>query len=82
LEVCERDGVRARRIPVDYASHSAQVEAIEAELANLLGPVVAREPEIPFYSTVEPGRPVRTDAGYWYRNLRSRVRFAETVDLL
>ncbi|MEU7564384.1 SDR family NAD(P)-dependent oxidoreductase, partial [Streptomyces eurythermus] len=82
VTACERDGVRARRIPVDYASHSAQVEAIEAELASLLAPVVAREPQIPFYSTVEPGRPVRTDAGYWYRNLRSRVRFAETVDLL
>ncbi|MEU7564335.1 type I polyketide synthase [Streptomyces eurythermus] len=82
LEACERDGVRARRIPVDYASHSAQVEAIEAELASLLAPVVAREPEIPFYSTVEPGRPVPTDAGYWYRNLRSRVQFADTIDLL
>ncbi|MER7216692.1 SDR family NAD(P)-dependent oxidoreductase [Streptomyces eurythermus] len=82
VTACERDGVRARRIPVDYASHSAQVEAIEAELASLLGSVVAREPEISFYSTVEPGGQVRTDAGYWYRNLRSRVRFAETVDLL
>ncbi|GGR86065.1 hypothetical protein GCM10010236_45960 [Streptomyces eurythermus] len=82
LEACERDGVRARRIPVDYASHSAQVEAIEAKLASLLAPVVARDPHIPFYSTVEPGRPVRTDAGYWYRNLRRRVQFAETVDLL
>ncbi|MFF4716516.1 SDR family NAD(P)-dependent oxidoreductase [Streptomyces eurythermus] len=82
LEACEQDGIRARRIPVDYASHSAQVEAIEAELAALLAPVVAREPEIPFYSTVEPGQRVRTDAGYWYRNLRSRVRFAETVGVL
>ncbi|MFF4716519.1 SDR family NAD(P)-dependent oxidoreductase [Streptomyces eurythermus] len=82
VEACEQDGVRARRIAVDYASHSAQVEAIEAELAALLAPVVAREPEIPFYSTVEPGQRVRTGAGYWYRNLRSRVRFAETVEVL
>ena len=29
---CDQDGVRARRIAVDYASHSAQVERIEKEL--------------------------------------------------
>ncbi|MFC5891196.1 acyltransferase domain-containing protein, partial [Kitasatospora aburaviensis] len=29
---CEDEGVRARRVAVDYASHSAQVEAIEDEL--------------------------------------------------
>ncbi|WP_369172894.1 SDR family NAD(P)-dependent oxidoreductase [Streptomyces sp. R28] len=82
VATCEEQGVRARRIPVDYASHSEQVEAIEAELAGLLAPVVAREPVIPLYSTVEPGQPVSTDGGYWYRNLRKRVRFAETVELL
>ncbi|MCX4564012.1 type I polyketide synthase [Streptomyces phaeochromogenes] len=79
---CEREGLRARRIPVDYASHSAQVEAIEAELAGLLAPVVAREPSVPFYSTVEPGRPVVTDGAYWYRNLRRPVRFADTIEAL
>ncbi|WP_156107488.1 acyltransferase domain-containing protein, partial [Streptomyces violaceusniger] len=26
VAACEADGVRARRVPVDYASHSAQVE--------------------------------------------------------
>ncbi|WP_336924257.1 acyltransferase domain-containing protein, partial [Streptomyces sp. JWR5-1] len=30
LTACERDEVRARRVEVDYASHSAHVEAIEA----------------------------------------------------
>ncbi|WP_369172896.1 SDR family NAD(P)-dependent oxidoreductase [Streptomyces sp. R28] len=82
VAACEEQGVRARRIPVDYASHSEQVEAIEAELAEMLAPVVAREPVVPLYSTVEPGQPVSTDGGYWYRNLRKRVRFAETVELL
>ncbi|WP_249040347.1 acyltransferase domain-containing protein, partial [Streptomyces chryseus] len=80
--MCEREGVRVRRIPVDYASHSSQVEKIEEELAELLGAVEAREPLVPFWSTVEPGRAVRLDGGYWYRNLRKRVCFAEAVDLL
>ncbi|WP_189716575.1 acyltransferase domain-containing protein, partial [Streptomyces chryseus] len=82
VEMCDREGVRVRRIPVDYASHSSQVEEIEAELAELLRTVEPREPLVPFWSTVEPGRPVRLDGGYWYRNLRQRVCFAETVQAL
>ena len=39
LVACDADGVRARRMPVDYASHSAQVEAIEAELLDVLAPI-------------------------------------------
>ncbi|WP_438828369.1 type I polyketide synthase [Streptomyces hesseae] len=77
LADCERDGVRARRVPVDYASHSAQVERIHDELLTLLAPVAPRPAEIPFYSTVT-GAPVDTttlDAAYWYRNLRQTVEF-------
>ncbi|KJK54729.1 acyltransferase domain-containing protein, partial [Saccharothrix sp. ST-888] len=36
LSSCEADGVRARRVPVDYASHSAQVESIRTELLDVL----------------------------------------------
>ncbi|WP_158824697.1 acyltransferase domain-containing protein, partial [Streptomyces sp. NRRL F-5527] len=43
----ETSGVRVRRIEVDYASHSAHVESIEAELAELLAPVTAGEPSVP-----------------------------------
>ncbi|MDC2952765.1 acyltransferase domain-containing protein, partial [Streptomyces heilongjiangensis] len=68
--------------PVDYASHTWHVEAIEGELADVLASVTPRSGEIPFFSTTE-GRIVDTgelDAGYWYRNLRHRVRFAEAVE--
>ncbi|WP_443735607.1 type I polyketide synthase [Streptomyces macrolidinus] len=78
---CVADGVRARRIPVDYASHSPQVEAITDELLAALRPITPRSAKIPFHSTVE-GRPVDTatlDAEYWVRNLRRTVRFADTV---
>ncbi|MET9499745.1 type I polyketide synthase [Streptomyces sp. NPDC006552] len=75
------NGIRVRRIEVDYASHSAHVEAIEAELAELLGSVTALEPSVPFLSTVtgewvEPGQ---TDGRYWYRNLRQTVQLAPVV---
>ncbi|WP_157528031.1 type I polyketide synthase, partial [Micromonospora rosaria] len=81
---CEAEGVRARKIPVDYASHSAHVEAIEAELLEALAGVSPQAAEIPFYSTVECGPVDGTglDGGYWYRNLRQRVLFRETVERL
>ncbi|MFF4009373.1 type I polyketide synthase [Streptomyces sp. NPDC001717] len=80
----EAEGVRVRIIPVDYASHSAYVEEIEAELLDVLAPVTPRTPEIPFYSTVLAARIEHEplDASYWYRNLRGTVRFQETVAAL
>ncbi|MEW2619202.1 SDR family NAD(P)-dependent oxidoreductase [Streptomyces sp. NPDC048106] len=82
--VLEGEGVRVRRIPVDYASHSAHVEAIEAELADLLASVEPRESAVPFYSTVTGGLIDTSvmDAGYWYTNLRQTVLFEDTVRAL
>ncbi|MGA2164822.1 MAG: SDR family NAD(P)-dependent oxidoreductase, partial [Solirubrobacteraceae bacterium] len=80
----EADGVRARMIAVDYAAHSAQVEAIRAELLEGCAPIVPREGEIPFHSTVTAG-PLSTaelDGEYWYRNLRETVRFDEVTRAL
>ncbi|MFI6588399.1 type I polyketide synthase [Embleya sp. NPDC050493] len=81
---CEAAGVRVKRLPVDYASHSAHVERIEDELAAVLAGTAPRPSAVPFYSTVTAGLLDTTglDAGYWYRNLRNRVRFAETVGVL
>ncbi|TDC44378.1 SDR family NAD(P)-dependent oxidoreductase, partial [Micromonospora sp. KC207] len=84
IEAFEAEEVRVRRIPVDYASHSAQVRRLRDELLAVLGPVDARAAELPFYSTVQGGRldTAGLDAGYWYRNLRGVVRFEETARLL
>ncbi|MGW1379843.1 acyltransferase domain-containing protein, partial [Streptomyces sp. NPDC002446] len=78
---CEADGVRARRIAVDYASHSAHVEAIEQELLHVLEPVRPQSGTIPFYSTVEDTYldTEGLDAAYWYRNLRRQVQFESGV---
>ncbi|NUS63872.1 MAG: acyltransferase domain-containing protein, partial [Saccharothrix sp.] len=84
VTACEADGVRAKRIAVDYASHSAQVEELREELAEVLAPVRPRVGEVPLYSTltgrVEDGSGL--DADYWFRNLRSAVEFADAVDRL
>ncbi|MFJ2598877.1 type I polyketide synthase [Streptomyces erythrochromogenes] len=84
LDACARDGIRARRIPVDYASHSAQVTRIEEELRTTLAPVAPRAARIPLYSTVT-GAAVDTtllDAAYWYANLRGTVEFEHATRAL
>ncbi|WP_308114181.1 type I polyketide synthase [Streptomyces brasiliscabiei] len=81
LAHCEGQGIRARRIDVDYASHSPHVEAIEDDLARLLAGISPRTGTVPFYSTVTGG-PVDTaglDAGYWYTNLRRTVRLTDAL---
>ncbi|MEV6131864.1 SDR family NAD(P)-dependent oxidoreductase [Streptomyces violaceusniger] len=84
LGACEGEGIRARRVPVDYASHCAHVEAIEDELQQILAGITPRSSSVPFYSTVTGGvlDTTEMDAGYWYRNLRQTVRFDETVRVL
>ncbi|MGW7189022.1 type I polyketide synthase [Streptomyces sp. NPDC054838] len=84
VAAAQAQDIRARQVPVDYASHSAHVERIEAELLDVLGPIMPQRPAVPFYSTVTGGllsEPV-LDATYWYRNLRQPVRFEETVRAL
>ncbi|WP_432015734.1 type I polyketide synthase, partial [Streptomyces cucumeris] len=84
LAVCEADGVRARRIAVDYASHCSHVEEIEGVLLRDLADIAPLAASVPFYSTVTAGvlDTSGLDAGYWYRNLRQTVRFADTVRAL
>ncbi|MEV0902541.1 type I polyketide synthase, partial [Actinoplanes sp. NPDC049802] len=78
---CERDGVRARRVDVDYASHSAHVESMRDELLRALAPIRPRSGEVPLWSTVtgEPAGPTELGAEYWYRNLRRTVEFEPAV---
>jgi polyketide synthase 7 len=78
------DGVRVRRVDVDYASHSIQVQRLETRLAEVLAPITPKPSEIPFYSTVTGGwlDTAGLDAGYWYRNLRHTVGFEPAVRAL
>ncbi|MFF9585263.1 SDR family NAD(P)-dependent oxidoreductase [Streptomyces achromogenes] len=84
LAACEADGIRARRLPVNYAAHSAQVESIREQLLTDLAGIEPRTVDVPFYSTVtaEPVDTSTLDADYWYRNLREPVLFDQTTRLL
>ncbi|MEU6665862.1 type I polyketide synthase [Streptomyces sp. NPDC046727] len=79
-------GVRARRIAADFASHTPHVEAVRDSLAKAFADVRGQAPVIPFHSTVTGERVTEAgvlDADYWYRNVRRPVRFGPVVaDLL
>ncbi|MFJ9953535.1 SDR family NAD(P)-dependent oxidoreductase [Kitasatospora sp. NPDC091207] len=82
---CAADAVRARRLPVDYAAHSAAVEAVRDELLAAIGEVSpAPTPAVVFWSTVtgEPLDGTALDAEYWYRNLRATVEFEQATRAL
>ncbi|WP_369044484.1 type I polyketide synthase [Streptomyces sp. Midd1] len=78
------DGVRVRRVKVDYASHSHHVERIRERLLADTAGIAPREAAVTFHSTVTAtALDTRTlDGSYWYDNLRSQVRFADVVDTL
>ncbi|NSL43695.1 acyltransferase domain-containing protein, partial [Streptomyces sp. 8P21H-1] len=84
LTALEDDGVRARAVPVDYASHGPHVEEIRAELSGALAGVAPRPAAVPFYSTVTGGLldTGRLDAAYWYDNLRHTVEFERATRAL
>ncbi|MEV4054638.1 SDR family NAD(P)-dependent oxidoreductase [Amycolatopsis sp. NPDC049688] len=82
IESCEADGVRAKRVPVDYASHSAQVEQLRAEILGVLAPITPRRGETAFLSTVTGEWNENVDAGYWYANLRHPVRLDTAIERL
>ncbi|WSP77978.1 amino acid adenylation domain-containing protein [Streptomyces sp. NBC_01235] len=82
LAHCAAGEIRARRVPVDYASHSAHVERLRDRILDDLAGISPRPGSVPFHSTVT-GQVLDTaglDAAYWYENLRTTVRFAPVID--
>ncbi|MBM7769828.1 acyl transferase domain-containing protein/thioesterase domain-containing protein [Actinokineospora baliensis] len=77
VEHCATTGIRAKRVPVDYASHSAHVDRLRDRLLADLAPISPRTGDIPFHSAVTAQRidTATLDAGYWFTNLREPVRF-------
>ncbi|WP_232247424.1 type I polyketide synthase [Kitasatospora azatica] len=76
--------VRTRRVPIDYASHSAAVEELREELLTAFAGIAPHSTDVSFWSTVtaEPIDTAELDPGYWFRNLREPVRFGPAVEKL
>ncbi len=75
------DGVRARKVAVDYGSHSPQVEPIRATVLDALAGIEPQDAGIPFRSSLTGQWQDTTtlDPEYWYTNLRETVRFEDAV---
>ncbi|MFE6447921.1 type I polyketide synthase [Nocardiopsis dassonvillei] len=80
----EAEGVRARMVPVDYASHTPHMERLRGSVTAALADITPRPPEVPVYSALTGGRlgEVETGAEYWYRNLAEPVEFADATRAL
>jgi phthiocerol/phenolphthiocerol synthesis type-I polyketide synthase C len=84
LASLERERVFCRRVKVDYASHSPQMDSLRDELLSGLAGLSPRKTKIPWYSTVTGAIAPGSDVGpeYWVRNLRQPVLFASVMQTL
>ncbi|MDI1477094.1 type I polyketide synthase [Polyangium sp. y55x31] len=80
----EKRGVFCRRVKVDVASHSPQVDPLREELLAALHDVRPAEARIAMRSTVtgELLRGGELVASYWWDNLRQPVRFSRVTQAL
>ncbi|WP_369033842.1 MULTISPECIES: type I polyketide synthase [Streptomyces] len=78
------DGVRTRRIAVDYASHSAHIDRVEPQMREELAGITPVASRVAFYSTVTGDRldTAELTADYWFENMRRTVRFQSAVQAL
>ncbi|MGX1812217.1 SDR family NAD(P)-dependent oxidoreductase, partial [Nocardia sp. NPDC055321] len=74
-------GVEAKRLPVDYPSHSPLMETLHAQLVRDLSGIRGIRSELPWCSTLtgDWGSSEMLDAEYWYRNLRQPVEFESAI---
>ena len=81
---CQAAGVRARILPVDYASHGPQVEEIRAEILAALDGITPAPARIPMISAMTGQWLAGPEAGpgYWYESLRALVAFGPAVQVL
>ncbi|HEU5469695.1 MAG TPA: type I polyketide synthase [Actinophytocola sp.] len=76
------DGVQARRIKVDYASHSHQVTRVRDQVLGALSDIRPTTSKPPFFYSTLYGEIIDTaelTGEYWYDNLREKVRFESSV---
>ncbi|MCC7360975.1 MAG: SDR family NAD(P)-dependent oxidoreductase [Anaerolineales bacterium] len=84
LQSFEAQGIFARRLAVDVAAHSPQLDTLLPALTADLAGLQPQAGAVPFYSTVT-GRltaGAALDAAYWAGNLRAPVQFWAALQAL
>ncbi|WP_406368823.1 SDR family NAD(P)-dependent oxidoreductase [Streptomyces sp. NBC_00647] len=81
LAHCQQEAIQARRVAVDYAAHSPQIERVQAQAREGFAGISPLPGSVPFYSTVTGGKLAADElgSGYWYRNMRQTVRFHDAI---
>lgn len=81
VERLRDEGAYAQQLSVDFPAHSPRVDGQRESMVADLGTVAARSATLPFYSSVTGGRldTSELDAEYWFRNLRSPIRFEQAA---
>ncbi|MEV4921527.1 SDR family NAD(P)-dependent oxidoreductase [Streptomyces roseoverticillatus] len=81
LAHCGQEGIQARKVAVDYAAHSPQIERVRAQADEGFAGITPLPGAVPFYSTVTGGKldAAELGSGYWYRNMRQTVRFHAAI---
>ncbi|WP_438010602.1 SDR family NAD(P)-dependent oxidoreductase [Sorangium sp. So ce321] len=84
LEEVKGRGIFCRRVKIDVASHSPQMDPLLDELAAALSGIAPQRGSIPMVSTVtgQPTDGSDLDAAYWARNLRAPVLFSGVIQRL
>jgi acyl transferase domain-containing protein/NADPH:quinone reductase-like Zn-dependent oxidoreductase/NAD(P)-dependent dehydrogenase (short-subunit alcohol dehydrogenase family) len=80
----KRRGLWFRPLDLDFAFHSSEMDLIRKDLLDSLADLSSTPPAAKLISTVT-GEPVEgnpLDAEYWWRNIRSPVRFADAAGCL
>jgi acyl transferase domain-containing protein/NADPH:quinone reductase-like Zn-dependent oxidoreductase/acyl carrier protein len=81
-EILADQGVRFKRLDLDYAFHSSAMDSIRNPLLDHLTDLTPTKGEIPFCSTVEGKTLSGEELGpdYWWRNVRDPVLFGEALE--
>ena len=84
LRLLDERKVFARRLPVDFAFHTPQMEPFRQPLVGALAAIRPRKASISIASSALASRLSGNefDADYWGANLRQPVRFAQAIEIL
>ncbi|MBZ6232751.1 SDR family NAD(P)-dependent oxidoreductase [Streptomyces olivaceus] len=78
----QQQGINAKTIPVNYASHSHHIEPLKQHLLTTLNTLNPQPPTTPIHSTTHPHTTPTHNAHYWYDNLRNTVQFHPAITTL
>src|SRR4029079_5972928 len=79
MEELQQKNLFCKQVNVDVASHSPQIDDLQAQMFDLLKDTDSSPATIPFYSTVTRAcsDAIDLDAQYWIDNLRKPVLFSD-----